>query len=222
MTLVSWKKSSDKHRLHVKEQRHYFPNKGLYSQSYVSVFFFSVVMPLCKLDHKGGWTLRNWYFWTTILEKTLWVPWTARKSIQSTLKEINPENPPEGLMLSRKLQYYCYLIWRANSLENTLMLEKIGVAEGDDRGPDVWMPSPTQWIWVWTNWEMLKDSNAWYAAVRGVMKSWRWLSDWTTNNNQQQQSYGVYLTLSSFRSTCSMSQIWNAIVVKHWLCLTGS
>ena len=70
-----------------------------------------------------------------MLEKTLRVPWTARRSNQSILKEINPEYLLEGLMLKLKLQYFGHLLQRAQSLENTLMLEKIEAGgEGDDRG----------------------------------------------------------------------------------------
>ena len=72
---------------------------------------------------KEGWVLKNWCFWTVVLEKTLRVPWTARRSNQSILKEINPECSLEGLIL--KLQYFGYLIQRTDSLEKTLMLGKI-------------------------------------------------------------------------------------------------
>ena len=80
------------------------------------------------------------------------VPWTARKSNQSILKEITPECSLEGLMLKLKLQYFGHLTWRTDSFEKTLMLGKIkGREEGDDRGWDGWMASPTQWTWVWVN-----------------------------------------------------------------------
>ena len=70
------------------------------------------------------------------------VPWTARRSSQSIVKEINPEYSLEGL----KLQYFDYLMRRANSLEKTLMLERLKAGEeGDDRGQDGWMASLTQW-----------------------------------------------------------------------------
>ena len=74
------------------------------------------------------------------------VPWTARRSNQSILKEINPEYSLEGLMVKLKLQEFCHLMQRANSLEKTLMLGKIeGRRRGDDRERDVWMASLTQW-----------------------------------------------------------------------------
>ena len=84
--------------------------------------------------------------------RLLRVPWTARRSNQSILKEISPEYSLEGLMLKLKLQYSGHLMWRTDSFEKTLMLGKIeGGGEGDDRGWDGWMASPTQWTWVWGN-----------------------------------------------------------------------
>ena len=74
---------------------------------------------------KKGWAPRNWCFWIVVLEKTLErVPWIARRSSQSIIKKINPEYSLEGLMLKLKLQYFGHLMWRADSLEKTLMLGK--------------------------------------------------------------------------------------------------
>ena len=78
-----------------------------------------------KLDHKESWVPKNWCFWTVMLEKTLKSPWTARRSNQSILKEINPEYSLEELMLKWKLQYFGHLMWRAGSSEKNLMLEKL-------------------------------------------------------------------------------------------------
>ena len=74
------------------------------------------------------------------------IPWTSRRWNQSILKEIKPEDSLEGLMLKLKLQEFCHLMQRANSLKKTLMLGKIeGRRRGDDRERDVWMASLTQW-----------------------------------------------------------------------------
>ena len=75
------------------------------------------------------------------------VPWTARSSNQSVLKEISPEYSLEGLKL--KLQYFGHLMWRVDSLEKTLILERLRARGGGDRGWDGWMASLTQWTWVW-------------------------------------------------------------------------
>ena len=84
-----------------------------------------------ELDYKESWALKNWCFWTVVLEKTLRVPWTARRSNQYILKEISPEYSLEGLMLKLKLQYFGHLMGRADLFEKTLMLGKI---EGRRKG----------------------------------------------------------------------------------------
>ena len=121
----------------------------------VRAVVFSVVMYGCE-----SWTIRKADHWRVDAFK-LWcwrrllrVPWTARRSNQSILKEINPDYSLEGLMLKLKLQYFGHLMRKANSLENTLMLGKIegrrrtGVG---DWGWDGWIASLTQWTWTWAN-----------------------------------------------------------------------
>ena len=84
--------------------------------------------------------------------RLLRVPWTARRSNHSILKKINPEYSLEGLMPKLKHQYFGHLMWRASSLEKTLMLREIeGKGEGDSRGWDGYIASLTQWTWVWAN-----------------------------------------------------------------------
>ena len=134
-----------------------------------------------ELDCKEVWVLKNWCFWTVMLEKTLELPWTARRSNQWILKEINSEYSLEGLKLKLKLQYFGHLMQSANSLEKTQMLGKI---EGRRRG---WQR--TRWLYSITDSinmslsklrEMVKVREAWCAAVHGVAKSLTQLSHWTT------------------------------------------
>ena len=109
--------------------------------------------------------------------RLLRVPWTARRSNQSILKEISPGCSLEGLMLKLKLQYFSHLMWRADSFEKTLMLGRIkGRRRRDDRGWNGWMASPTQWTWIWVN------SGSWQWTGRtGVLRfmgSQRVGNDW--------------------------------------------
>ena len=94
------------------------------------------------LDYKESWALKNWYFWTMELDKTLKSPLDNKEIKPVILKKINPKYSLEGLMLKLKLQYFGHLMWRAESLGKTLMLRKI---EGRRRRGQQRMASPTQW-----------------------------------------------------------------------------
>ena len=107
--------------------------------------------------------------------RLLRVPWTARRSNQSILKEISPGCSLEGLTLKLKLQYFGHLRWRVDSLEKTLMLGEIGAGgEGDDRG---WDDSKDMSLCELR--ELVMDRQAWSAVIYGVAKSWTRLSDWS-------------------------------------------
>ena len=128
---------------------------------------FPVVMYGCEC-----WTIKKAKHWRIDFELWHWrrhlrVPWTATRSNQSILKEISPEYSLERLMLKLKLQYFGHLIQRTDSLGKIEGRLKAG-REGDDRGWDGWMASPTDWIWIWASFR-----SWWWTGKPGVLKSMR-------------------------------------------------
>ena len=115
--------------------------------------------------------------------RRLWrVPWAARRSNQSILKEINPEYSLERLMPKLKIQYFGHLMRRANSLEKTQMLGKIEGRRWRGQQRTRWLDGITDWMDMSLSMlqEIVMDREAWHTTVHGVTKRWIWLSDWTT------------------------------------------
>ena len=145
--LTPWKESYDQSRQHIKKQRHHFANKGPSSQGYG---FSSSQVWMWELDCEDSWAPKNWCFWTVVLEKTLESPLDC--------KEIQPVHP-KGDQSWVHWKDWCWS-WNSNTLATSCeelthwkrawCWEGLGAGgEGDDRGWDGWMASPTWWAWVW-------------------------------------------------------------------------
>ena len=175
--LTPWKESYDQPRQHIKSRDFTLSTKV----RLVKATFFPVIMYGCEswtIKKAEHWRIDAFELWCWI--RLLRIPWPARRSNQSILKEISPGCSLEGLMLKLKLQYFGHMVWRADSFEKTLTLWKMRAGgEGNNRGWDGWMASLNQWTWVWMN-----SGSWWWTGRPGVLRfmgSQR--HDWATELN---------------------------------------
>ena len=176
----------------------------------VKAMVFPVVMYSCEnwtIKKAESWRIDVFELWC--LRRLLRIPWTAKISNQSILKEINPKYSLEGLRLKLKLQYFGHLMWRAGSLEKPLILERLKAGrKGDDRGYDGWMASRTRWTWVWSR------SRSWWrtgkSLVLQVTKILTGLSDWT------ELICGLCLLLFSLSGRFGILYLLPNLKISHW------
>ena len=176
-----------------------------------------------KAEHQRIDAFELWC-WRRLLR----VPWTARRSNQSTLKEISPGCSLEGLMLKLKLQYFGHLMWRFDSLEKTLILGGIeGRRRRGDRGWDGLMASPTRWTWVCVNsgswWWTGRPGVLWFMGLQSVRHDWATGLNWDkgrtwTETGKHGNDYVTYFLRqkSHFFQIIVMNSLAN---FWGWLCL---
>ena len=174
----------------------------------VKAMVFPVVMCGCE-----SWTMKKFEcgridaFKPCCWRRCLRVPWTASRSNQSILKEINPEYALKGVVLKWKLQIFGHLMWRADSLKRPWCWQRLKVeAEGDDRGQESWMAPSNQWTWVWAN------SRGWWRTGKpGVLQSMgshRVVRDWTTIGDWTQSPVSLPSLAVRGAIECSNPQGW--------------
>ena len=198
--LTPWKESYDQPRYNIEKQRHYFAKKGPSSQGYG---FSCGHVWMWELDCEESWVLKNWCFWTVVLEKTLESPLDCKE-----IQPVHPKGDQSWVFFGRndaKAETPVTLATSCEELTHWKRLwcwEGLGAGgEGEDRGWDGWMASPTQWMWVWV------DSGSWWWTGRpgmlGFIGSQRVGHDWATELNWTEDGNIRAPTLpSAFQAPC--------------------
>ena len=179
-----WKKSYDQPRQHIKKQRHYFANKVPSSQGYG---FSSSHVWMWELDCKEFWALKNWCFWTVVLEKTLETPLDSKE-----IKSVHPKGHQSWIFIERSdAEAESPILWLPDA-QNWLIGKELrswcwGKLKAGGKGDDKRMRlldgiTDSMGMSLSILQEMVKDREAWHAAVHGVTKTQTQLSDWTTKH----------------------------------------
>ena len=178
--LALWKKNYDQPRQHIKKLRHYFANKGPSSQSYG---FSSSHVWMWEVNYKESWALKNWCFWTVVLEKTLQSPLDCKET-----QPVHHKGNQSWIFIGKTdAEAETPILWPPNFEELThwkrlWCCERLKAGgEGDDRGWDDWMASLTLWTWVWVS-----SRNCWWPRKPGILQSMgsqRIRHDWVTELN---------------------------------------
>ena len=179
-TFTPWKESYDRPRQHIEKQRHYFANKGPSSQGYG---FSNSHVWIWELDYKESWVPKNWCFWTVELEKILESPLDSKE-----IKLVNPKGNQSWMFIGgTDAEAEAVILWPSDVKSQPIGKdpdagkdwgkEETGTTENEMGG---WHHSMDMSLSKLQ--EMVKDREAWCAAVHGVVKNWTWLSNWTTTN----------------------------------------
>ena len=157
------KKSYDQPRQHIKKQRHYFANNGPFNQS---CGFSSSHVGMWELNYKENWAPKNWCFWTVVLEKTLESPLDCKE-----IQPVDPKGDQSSVFIRRtdaEADTNTLATWCAEltHYQRPWCWEGLKAGEGDDRGWDGWMASPTLWTWVWVS-----SESWWWTGWPGMLQS---------------------------------------------------